>query len=126
AAGAGAAPVVIRLNQPSAKRSDAEHGKELTTRPQAPHHPRFDVVADGEVPAAPRKKPGESLAVFLKLVPERIGHLSVCTVGDSNSRIPAHDARFDQFLRSRHRQGLQTDAVEELKDGRVRPDAERE
>ena len=62
----------------------------------------------------------------MKLFPERISHFSVRAVENSDARVTAADADLNQFPRSRHRQALQTDGIEELEDRRVGPDAERE
>ena len=62
----------------------------------------------------------------LDLLPERAGERGVEGVGDAEAFVAADDADVDEFFRVRDGQAAHADFVEELEDGGVGSDAERE
>ena len=104
---------------------DAEHLEEIAAHPQAAGPARVDAAPDHEPGVAPREHPGERLLVAGDQLPERIGGFRVdAFVAAVGLRTVGTD--FREVLSIVNRQEPQPDGVEQLKDGGVRADAERE
>jgi hypothetical protein len=64
--------------------------------------------------------------VRLQLLPDRAGQLAVAAVGNAESLVSAGDSHLGELGGIADRQASHGDGVDQLKDGRVRADAERE
>ena len=119
------AAVVVWSEQPPAFRRDAEHLEETAAHPEPPCLAGVDALPDGELGVSPREHRGERLLVAGDQLPERKRDPGVDAFVAAEG-LRAVGAHFRELLRIGDRQSPQPDGVDQLEDGGVGPDAQRE
>src|SRR5579864_7197263 len=120
------ARVIGGSEQAAGDRLDTQHAKKIAAHPQATSVARFAAGGQVEPGATPGKNAGESLLMIADLFPERVGQVRVAAGEVSLGPMAVGDPDHGEFLRILDRQGAQANGVDQLKDGGVSADAERE
>src|SRR5206468_11954645 len=114
---------LVGSDQSAQSRLDAENREKVAAHPEAAHFSRLAAAADEERRVPPRKEARERSLLSADLLPQRVGDLGV-GIRRHAEAVNTISAYFGQFLRMLNREAAQSDRVNQLKDCRVRADAE--
>src|ERR1035438_6347635 len=120
-----AGALILRSQQTPAERPDAQHAKELAAYQNLVEVPHLAATADVALVRAPGECPREGLLFVSDQLPERARQLSILLI-HAHAAVTAYDFHFGEFLRVLDRQAAQADGVEQLKNGCVGADSQRQ
>src|SRR5262249_41817132 len=122
-----ASALVVRQGEDAAqRRPDAQHVEKISAHPEGPSGSYLAALREVEPVCAPGEDTGKRLLPISDLLPDRISDRRIRAVEVSPRAGHIGDAYLGQLLRGFDRQRAQSHCVEQLKDRRVRPDAERQ
>ncbi len=123
--GAASGMIVTAIEQPSTFWCDAEHGEEVTTHPEAARRSCLDAAACEELGIPPGKHAGKGALVSANQFPQRVGGFRVDAFVASE-RLRTISSHFGQLLRIGDDEGAEPYRIDQMKDGGVRTDPERQ
>src|SRR5258708_19683052 len=119
--------VVIFANQAAHQRPHAQRLEKLTDAPKGLRKTGFAANRQIKAAVAPGKDAGEGLLMLANLLPQRIGEvwMSIREISGTAMLILG-DLQFRKLLRMRNRKHAQPHRIQQLKDGGVSTDSQRE
>src|SRR5262249_29485791 len=120
-----ALPVVIRREQPATLGADSERPEAVAADPQQPHESPALAIAECSRTVGPREETVERLLSIAHLLEQRIGHVRRVTI-DARIAVRILDPHARELSRIGDRQRAKANGVQQVKDRRIRADAERE
>jgi hypothetical protein len=126
AGGRTGALLVFGQNQAATPRLDSEHAEEVAADPDSVRSPQFATLPNSHIIRGPGEDTREGLLLSLDLLPDRPSQSSVTSGIQAHSAVAALDPYLRKLLRVLNRQAAQPDGVEQLKDGGIRADSQRQ
>src|SRR5215469_794559 len=116
--------IVSRRKYPSNERRHFESLEKIAARPHHLAHANFASARQVQALSAEGSDRAESLLLVPNLLPHWVRHPGIRPVEASRPPVTIGDAHKSQRLRIFHRQGAQPHRIDELKDCRIRADAQ--
>src|SRR5208282_5866684 len=125
AEGLAARPIIFRCEEPASDRNNSEQRKHLPARPKALNEPPLLSLSDGSRSREPGEKSGECPVLCSDLLPDRSAKRHVVR-SQPEALKSALNLHPDQGRGVGYGKTSQTHGIQQLKNGRVRANAERE
>ncbi len=117
---------ICHLNQSTTVRLHAKAGEELPADGDAVGRSQFASLTDTRLTRAPREESGERLLMVAKLLPHRPRQLAVGGRVQAKAPVAPDDSDVDELRRIWNGQRAERQGVDQLKDCRVRTNAQRQ